>query len=162
MQIPSRAFLRKTGIPVVRHFPGCRNCLRRSLQKLCRTHRTQLDNTPGDELLATADVIITVGYDPVEDEPLCLQSSSTRADHPRGSTRADQQNWTCMRQENDRERANPSLQGKLCGLTNMGMDTTVHADACGDRIQLPARGVRRSKSARTAPRQLIPPKRVWK
>jgi acetolactate synthase-1/2/3 large subunit len=29
----------------------------------------QLDNTPGDELLASADVIITVGYDPVEYDP---------------------------------------------------------------------------------------------
>jgi acetolactate synthase-1/2/3 large subunit len=29
----------------------------------------QLDNTPGDQLLATADLIITVGYDPVEYDP---------------------------------------------------------------------------------------------
>ncbi len=29
----------------------------------------QLDNSPGDELLAAADVILTVGYDPVEYDP---------------------------------------------------------------------------------------------
>jgi acetolactate synthase-1/2/3 large subunit len=52
-----------------------------------------LDNTPGDELLATADVIITVGYDPVEYDPsIWNHSRSARIVHI-DSTRAEVDNF---------------------------------------------------------------------
>jgi acetolactate synthase I/II/III large subunit len=53
----------------------------------------QLDNTPGEELLATADVIITVGYDPVEYDPsIWNHPRSARIIHI-DSTRADVDNF---------------------------------------------------------------------
>ena len=52
-------------------------------------------HSPGDELLAAADVIITIGYDPVEYDPSIWN-------HPRAakivhidSTRADVDNFYC-------------------------------------------------------------------
>jgi thiamine pyrophosphate-dependent acetolactate synthase large subunit-like protein len=60
-----RALLRKTGLPIVGTFQAA-GTVSADLFKSFAGRIGQLDNTPGDELLATADVIITVGYDPVE------------------------------------------------------------------------------------------------
>src|SRR6202166_3859893 len=83
-----RAFLRKTGLPVVGTFQAA-GTVSADLFKSFAGRIGQLDNTPGDELLVTADVIITVGYDPVEYD-------ATTWNHPRSariihvdSTRAD-------------------------------------------------------------------------
>jgi acetolactate synthase I/II/III large subunit len=63
-----RAFLRKTGLPVVGTFQAA-GAVSADLFKSFAGRIGQLDNTPGDELLATADVIITLGYDSVEYDP---------------------------------------------------------------------------------------------
>src|SRR6201994_922787 len=63
-----RAFLRKTGLPVVGTFQAA-GTVSADLFKSFAGRIGQLDNTPGDELLAKADVIVTVGYDPVEYDP---------------------------------------------------------------------------------------------
>jgi acetolactate synthase I/II/III large subunit len=63
-----RAFLRKTGLPVVGTFQAA-GAVSADLFKRFAGRIGQLDNTPGDELLATADVVITVGYDPIEYDP---------------------------------------------------------------------------------------------
>jgi acetolactate synthase-1/2/3 large subunit len=63
-----RAFLRQTGLPVVGTFQAA-GIVSADLFKRFAGRIGQLDNTPGDELLVTADVIITVGYDPVEYDP---------------------------------------------------------------------------------------------
>src|SRR5580698_1455227 len=63
-----RAFMRKTGIPTVGTFQAA-GAVSADLFHSFAGRVGQLDNTPGDELLAAADVIITVGYDPVEYDP---------------------------------------------------------------------------------------------
>jgi acetolactate synthase I/II/III large subunit len=63
-----RAFMRKTGIPTVGTFQAA-GAVSADLFHRFAGRIGQLDNTPGDELLAAADVIITVGYDPVEYDP---------------------------------------------------------------------------------------------
>ncbi len=63
-----RAFMRKTSIPVVGTFQAAGTVSANLFQKFAG-RIGQLDNSPGDELLAAADVIITVGYDPVEYDP---------------------------------------------------------------------------------------------
>ena len=63
-----RAFMRKTGIPTVGTFQAA-GAVSADLFHIFAGRIGQLDNTPGDELLAAADVIITVGYDPVEYDP---------------------------------------------------------------------------------------------
>jgi acetolactate synthase I/II/III large subunit len=63
-----RAFLRKTNIPVVGTFQAA-GAVSADLFQNFAGRIGQLDNSPGDELLAAADVIITVGYDPVEYDP---------------------------------------------------------------------------------------------
>jgi acetolactate synthase I/II/III large subunit len=63
-----RAFLRKTGLPVVGTFQAA-GAVSADLFKRFAGRIGQLDNTPGDELLASADVVITVGYDPIEYDP---------------------------------------------------------------------------------------------
>ena len=87
-----RSFLRKTGMPVVGTFQAA-GTVSADLFKSFAGRVGQLDNTPGDELLATADVVITVGYDPVEYDPSIWN-------HPRStpivhidSTRADVDNF---------------------------------------------------------------------
>jgi acetolactate synthase-1/2/3 large subunit len=87
-----RGFLRKTGLPVVGTFQAA-GTVSADLFRSFAGRIGQLDNTPGDELLATADVIITVGYDPVEYDPSIWN-------HPRAariihidSTRADVDNF---------------------------------------------------------------------
>jgi acetolactate synthase-1/2/3 large subunit len=87
-----RAFLRKTGLPVVGTFQAA-GTVSADLFKSFAGRVGQLDNTPGDELLATADVIITVGYDPVEYDPsIWNHLRSARIIHL-DSTRADVDNF---------------------------------------------------------------------
>jgi acetolactate synthase-1/2/3 large subunit len=63
-----RNFLRKSRIPVVGTFQAA-GTVSSDLFRSFAGRVGQLDNSPGDELLATADVIITIGYDPVEYDP---------------------------------------------------------------------------------------------
>jgi acetolactate synthase-1/2/3 large subunit len=87
-----RVFLRKTGLPVVGTFQAA-GTVSTDLFRSFAGRIGQLDNTPGDELLATADVIITVGYDPVEYDPsIWNHSRSARIIHI-DSTRADVDNY---------------------------------------------------------------------
>jgi len=87
-----RSFLRKTGVPVVGTFQAA-GTVSADLFKSFAGRIGQLDNTPGDELLATADVIITVGYDPVEYDPsIWNHPRSARIIHV-DSTRADVDNF---------------------------------------------------------------------
>jgi acetolactate synthase-1/2/3 large subunit len=87
-----RALLRKTGLPVVGTFQAA-GAVSADLFKSFAGRIGQLDNTPGDELLATADVIITVGYDPVEYDPsIWNHARSARIIHI-DSTRADVDNF---------------------------------------------------------------------
>jgi acetolactate synthase-1/2/3 large subunit len=89
-----RAFLRKTELPVVGTFQAA-GTVSADLFKSFAGRIGQLDNTPGDELLATADVIITVGYDPVEYDPsIWNHPRSARIIHI-DSTRADVDNFYC-------------------------------------------------------------------
>ena len=87
-----RAFLRKTGLPVVGTFQAA-GSVSADLFKNFAGRIGQLDNTPGDELLAMADVIITVGYDPVEyDSSIWNDSRSARIIHV-DTARADIDNF---------------------------------------------------------------------
>ena len=87
-----RAFLRKSGLPVVGTFQAA-GTVSADLFKNFAGRIGQLDNTPGDELLATADVIVTVGYDPVEYDPsIWNHSRSARIIHI-NSARADVDNF---------------------------------------------------------------------
>jgi acetolactate synthase-1/2/3 large subunit len=63
-----RAFMRKTGIPTVGTFQAA-GTVSADLFRSFAGRVGQLDNSPGDELLATADIIVAVGYDPVEYDP---------------------------------------------------------------------------------------------
>jgi acetolactate synthase-1/2/3 large subunit len=63
-----RTFLRKTNIAVVGTFQAA-GTVSSDLFQSFAGRVGQLDNSPGDELLAAADVIITIGYDPVEYDP---------------------------------------------------------------------------------------------
>jgi acetolactate synthase-1/2/3 large subunit len=63
-----RAFLRKTHLPVVGTFQAAGTVSTDLFQRFAG-RVGQLANTPGDELLAAADVIVTIGYDPVEYDP---------------------------------------------------------------------------------------------
>jgi acetolactate synthase-1/2/3 large subunit len=86
-----RAFLRKSGLPVVGTFQAA-GTVSADLFKNFAGRIGQLDNTPGDELLAMADATVTVGYDPVEYDPsIWNHSRSARIIHI-DSTRADVDN----------------------------------------------------------------------
>jgi len=63
-----RAFMRKTGIPAVGTFQAA-GTVSADLFRSFAGRVGQLDNSPGDELLAAADVIVAVGYDLVEYDP---------------------------------------------------------------------------------------------
>src|SRR6202453_4636328 len=63
-----RAFMRKTGIPAVGTFQAA-GTVSTDLFRSFAGRVGQLDNSPGDELLAAADIIVAVGYDPVEYDP---------------------------------------------------------------------------------------------
>jgi acetolactate synthase-1/2/3 large subunit len=87
-----RAFLRKTRLPVVGTFQAA-GTVSADLFKSFAGRIGQLDNTPGDELLATADVVITVGYNPIEYDPsVWNHSRSARIIHV-DSTQADVDNY---------------------------------------------------------------------
>jgi acetolactate synthase I/II/III large subunit len=87
-----RAFLRKTGLPVVGTFQAA-GAVSADLFKSFAGRIGQLDNTPGDELLATADVVITVGYNPIEYDPsIWNHPRSARIIHV-DSTQADVDNF---------------------------------------------------------------------
>jgi acetolactate synthase-1/2/3 large subunit len=63
-----RAFMRKTRMPAVGTFQAA-GAVSADLFENFAGRIGQLDNSRGDELLAAADVIVTVGYDPVEYDP---------------------------------------------------------------------------------------------
>jgi acetolactate synthase-1/2/3 large subunit len=63
-----QTFLRKSHIPVVGTFQAA-GTVSSDLFRRFAGRVGQLDNAPGDELLGAADVIITIGYDPVEYDP---------------------------------------------------------------------------------------------
>jgi acetolactate synthase I/II/III large subunit len=63
-----RRFLRKSHTPVVGTFQAAGTVSGDLFHKFAG-RVGQLANSPGDELLAAADVIVTVGYDPVEYDP---------------------------------------------------------------------------------------------
>jgi acetolactate synthase I/II/III large subunit len=87
-----RTFLRKTGLPVVGTFQAA-GAVSADLFKSFAGRIGQLDNTSGDELLATADVVITVGYDPVEYDPSIWNHPRTARIVHVDSTRADVDNF---------------------------------------------------------------------
>lgn len=89
-----RAFLRKTGLPVVGTFQAA-GTVSADLFKSFAGRIGQLDNTPGDELLAKADVIVTVGYDPVEYDPSLWNQHRAAPIIHIDSTRADVDNFYC-------------------------------------------------------------------
>jgi acetolactate synthase I/II/III large subunit len=87
-----RVFLRKTGLPVVGTFQAA-GAVSADLFGTFAGRIGQLDNSPGDQLLAIADVIITVGYDPIEYDPsIWNHRRSARIIHV-DSTRADVDNY---------------------------------------------------------------------
>ena len=63
-----RVFLRRTNLPVVGTFQAA-GTVSTDLFHMFAGRVGQLDNAPGDELLAAADTVITIGYDPVEYDP---------------------------------------------------------------------------------------------
>src|SRR5580700_1269768 len=63
-----RALMRKTRIPAVGTFQSA-GTVSADLFRSFAGRVGQLDNSPGDELLAKADVIVAIGYDPVEYDP---------------------------------------------------------------------------------------------
>ena len=88
----ARALIRKSRIPVVGTFQAA-GTVSADLFKSFAGRIGQLDNTPGDELLASADVIITIGYDPVEYDPSIWNHSRTAKIVHVDSTRADVDNF---------------------------------------------------------------------
>ena len=87
-----RAFLRKTHLPVVGTFQAA-GTISSDLFERFAGRVGQLDNAPGDELLASADVIVTIGYDPVEYDPsIWNRLRSAKIVHI-DSTRADIDNF---------------------------------------------------------------------
>lgn len=87
-----RALIRSSGIPVVGTFQAA-GAVSADLFKSFAGRVGQLDNTPGDELLASADVIITIGYDPVEYDPSIWNRSRTAKIVHVDATRADIDNF---------------------------------------------------------------------
>jgi acetolactate synthase-1/2/3 large subunit len=63
-----QTFLRKSHIPVVGTFQAA-GAVSSDLFQSFAGRIGQLNNSPGDELLEAADVIITIGYNPVEYDP---------------------------------------------------------------------------------------------
>jgi acetolactate synthase-1/2/3 large subunit len=87
-----RTFLRRTGLPVVGTFQAA-GTVSVDLFKSFAGRIGQLDNTPGDELLAVADVVITVGYDPVEYDPSIWNHARTARIIHVDPSRADVDNF---------------------------------------------------------------------
>lgn len=88
----ARALIRKSRIPVVGTFQAA-GTVSADLFKSFAGRIGQLDNTPGDELLASADVIVTIGYDPVEYDPSIWNHAHTAKIVHVDSTRADIDNF---------------------------------------------------------------------
>jgi acetolactate synthase I/II/III large subunit len=86
-----RAFMRKTAVPTVGTFQAA-GAVSSDLFQNFAGRIGQLDNSPGDELLAAADVIITVGYDPVEYDPSIWNRARTAKLIHIDSNRADSDN----------------------------------------------------------------------
>jgi acetolactate synthase-1/2/3 large subunit len=87
-----RAFMRKTNIPAVGTFQAAGTVSADLFQNFAG-RIGQLDNSPGDELLAVADVIITVGFDPVEYDPSFWNHRRTARLIHIDSSRADIDNF---------------------------------------------------------------------
>ncbi len=87
-----REFLRKTQLPVVGTFQAAGTVSHDLFQRFAG-RIGQLDNAPGDELLAAADVIVTIGYDPVEYDPSLWNRLRTAQIIHIDSTRADIDNF---------------------------------------------------------------------
>src|ERR1700752_1427811 len=87
-----RQFIRKSRIPVVGTFQAAGTVSADLFEKFAG-RVGQLDNTPGDELLAAADVITTIGYDPVEYEPSIWNHLQTAKIVHVDSTPADVDNF---------------------------------------------------------------------
>ena len=87
-----RTFLRKTHIAVVGTFQAA-GTVSSDLFQSFAGRVGQLDNSPGDELLAAADVIITIGYDPVEYDPSIWNHQRTAKIIHIDSVRADVDNY---------------------------------------------------------------------
>jgi acetolactate synthase-1/2/3 large subunit len=87
-----RNFLRKCRLPVVGTFQAA-GTVSNDLFESFAGRVGQLDNSPGDELLAAADVIVTVGYDPVEYDPSFWNHRRTAAIVHIDSVRADVDNF---------------------------------------------------------------------
>jgi acetolactate synthase-1/2/3 large subunit len=83
-----RTFLRKSHTPVVGTFQAA-GTVSADLFHSFAGRVGQLDNSPGDELLAAADVIITIGYDPVEYDPSIWNHQRAAKIIHIDSTRAD-------------------------------------------------------------------------
>jgi acetolactate synthase-1/2/3 large subunit len=84
--------LRKSHIPVVGTFQAA-GTVSSDLFESFGGRVGQLDNSPGDELLAAADVIITIGYDPVEYDPSIWNHSRAAKIVHIDSIRADVDNF---------------------------------------------------------------------
>jgi acetolactate synthase I/II/III large subunit len=63
-----RVLLKRHGIPAIGTFQGA-GAISRELLPLCFGRVGLFRNQPGDKVLARADVVLTVGYDPVEYDP---------------------------------------------------------------------------------------------
>jgi acetolactate synthase-1/2/3 large subunit len=87
-----RKFLRESHIPVVGTFQAA-GTVSVDLFRSFAGRVGQLDNSPGDELLAAADVIITIGYDPVEYDPSIWNHRRAAKIIHIDSTRADVDNF---------------------------------------------------------------------
>ncbi|HYL97837.1 MAG TPA: acetolactate synthase AlsS [Blastocatellia bacterium] len=87
-----RTFLRESHIPVVGTFQAA-GTVSSDLFRSFAGRVGQLDNSPGDELLAAADVIIAIGYDPVEYDPSMWNHRRAAKIIHIDSTRADVDNF---------------------------------------------------------------------
>ncbi|MGC2401843.1 MAG: acetolactate synthase AlsS [Acidobacteriaceae bacterium] len=87
-----RSLVRKTHLPVVGTFQAA-GAVSAELFENFAGRVGQLDNQPGDELLGAADVIITIGYDPVEYDPSIWNHRKNAKIVHIDSTRADIDNY---------------------------------------------------------------------
>jgi acetolactate synthase-1/2/3 large subunit len=87
-----RSFLRRSHIAVVGTFQAA-GTVSSDLFQSFAGRVGQLDNSPGDELLAAADVIVTIGYDPVEYDPSIWNRKRAAAIVHVDSIRADIDNF---------------------------------------------------------------------
>lgn len=117
-----RAFIRKSSIPVVGTFQAA-GTVSADLFRNFAGRIGQLDNTPGDELLASADVIVTVGFDPVEYDPSIWNHSRAAKIVHIDSTRADIENFYSPAFE-----ILGDISASLSALVELVNSVTLHAD----------------------------------